>query len=86
MTNWVIIGLIAAGILAAIGAELTGVWKHGDHQKDTISEMWWSLRDRLGPWKGALALVLGGILLWTFWHLTFQDSGNPKESDEESGH
>ena len=82
MTNWVIIGVIAAGILAAIGAELTGVWKHGDQKKDTISEMWWSLRDRLGPWKGGLALVLGGILAWTWWHLTFTGGDNPEEPSD----
>lgn len=70
MTIEVLVFLIAG--LAILGAETVGVIRRGEHRVDTLSEVWWSLRDRLGPWSAAIALPLALFLGWLWAHLTFE--------------
>lgn len=73
--SWAIVGLIVGGIVVVVAAEIAGIIRHDEHEIDTISELWWALRDRLGPFSAALALPLAAVLSWTFFHLTFEGRG-----------
>lgn len=80
-TNWIIVGLIGAGIGITVGAELAGVIAHDEHRLDTISEIWWSARNRLGPFSAVLAAALAAVLSWTFWHLSFEGRKRPSRGE-----
>ena len=70
--NWLIVAVFATGLAAILAAEAYGINRNKDHRVDTITELWYALRDRLGPWHGALAFVLAGVFMWAWYHLSIE--------------
>lgn len=72
MVNWVLFGVLAAGALAVLGAEITGIVRHSEHRIDTVSEIYWAVRQRVGRYRVPLAVGLAVFLSWMWYHFTFE--------------
>lgn len=70
--NWVIVATFAVGFLAILGAEIKGIVANGEHRVDTITELWYLLRARVGPFRAVLSAGLAAVLLWTWAHLSLE--------------
>jgi hypothetical protein len=70
--NWILVAIILVAGTILIGAEIDGIRRHDEHKIDTVSELYWSLQDRLGPWAAVLAIPLAVFLAWLWHHLTYE--------------
>ena len=74
--NVAILLTFAVALVALVTAELVGIVRNGEHRLDTISEVWWSVRDRVGPFRAYLSASLAVGLVWLWWHFTYE-GGRP---------
>jgi hypothetical protein len=70
--NWVAVAAFLLAGLIATYWEVRGIFDHDEHLVDTISELWWQLRNRVGPARWGLSTLLAVFFVWLWWHFSFE--------------